>query len=466
MIKSIINIIIFIGIVSVFSFAVTQFAKTNDEFQIILSNIEITFSPIAVIIAAVVGLIVIWLVFKICNFLIATYRFLNGDETAISRYFDRSREKKGFQALSDGMIALALGENRTATIKAYRANKLLGKPEVTNLLSAQAAEQSGDRKEALRFYKALINQEKTKFVGILGIMKQKLEDGDKESALELAHQANSIKPKDNTVLTTLFELQVEKNNWTGAQKTLNTKYKSGLLPKDIFIRRNAILNLATAKEDSGENSITAAINANKASPELIPAAVLTAAIHMKNRKKRLATNILRKAWDKLPHPDLAAAFANLEPSESANERFNRFKPWIKVHKDTPEVIMLEAELALAAENYTGARKIMGELAETSPTARSLTIMAAVERGTGAAEAVVRGWLAKALGAKYGPMWTCTKCNNIYKEWLPICEQCKAFDTLEWMETEIPSKIDKSTELLPLIIGELGKEQDPSTEDIK
>ena len=466
MIKSIINLIIFIGIVSVFSFAVTQFAKTNDEFQIILSNIEITFSPIAVIIAAVVGLIVIWLVFKICNFLIATYRFLNGDETAISRYFDRSREKKGFQALSDGMIALALGENRTATIKAYRANKLLGKPEVTNLLSAQAAEQSGDRKEALRFYKALINQEKTKFVGILGIMKQKLEDGDKESALELAHQANSIKPKDNTVLTTLFELQVEKNNWTGAQKTLNTKYKSGLLPKDIFIRRNAILNLATAKEDSGENSITAAINANKASPELIPAAVLTASIHMKNRKKRLATNILRKAWDKLPHPDLAAAFANLEPSESANERFNRFKPWIKVHKDTPEVIMLEAELALAAENYTGARKIMGELAETSPTARSLTIMAAVERGTGAAEAVVRGWLAKALGAKYGPMWTCTKCNNIYKEWLPICEQCKAFDTLEWMETEIPSKIDKSTELLPLIIGELGKEQDPSTEDIK
>lgn len=466
MIKSIINIIIFISIVSVFSFAVTQFAKTNDEFQIILSNIEITFSPIAVIIAAVVGLIVIWLVFKICNFLIATYRFLNGDETAISRYFDRSREKKGFQALSDGMIALALGENRTATIKAYRANKLLGKPEVTNLLSAQAAEQSGDRKEALRFYKALINQEKTKFVGILGIMKQKLEDGDKESALELAQQANSIKPKDNTVLTTLFELQVEKNNWTGAQKTLNTKYKSGLLPKDIFIRRNAILNLATAKEDSGENSITAAINANKASPELIPAAVLTASIHMKNRKKRLATNILRKAWDKLPHPDLAAAFANLEPSESANERFNRFKPWIKVHKDTPEVIMLEAELALAAENYTGARKIMGELAETSPTARSLTIMAAVERGTGAAEAVVRGWLAKALGAKYGPMWTCTKCNNIYKEWLPICEQCKAFDTLEWMETEIPSKIDKSTELLPLIIGELGKEQDPSTEDIK
>ena len=466
MIKSIINIIIFIGIVSVFSFAVTQFAKTNDEFQIILSNIEITFSPIAVIIAGAIGLFIIWFMFKICNFLIATYRFLNGDETAISRYFDRNREKKGFQALSDGMIALALGENKTATIKASRANKLLGKPEVTNLLSAQAAEQSGDRKEALKFYKELLNQERTKFVGILGIMKQKLEDGDKETALELAHKAISIKPKDGTILTTLFELQVEGNDWTGAQKTLSAKYKSGLLPKDIFIRRNAILNLATAKEGSSENSFEAAFQANKASPELVPAAILASSAHLRNMKKRLATSVLRKAWNKSPHPDLAAAFANLEPSESADERYNRFKPWIKVHNGTPEVQMLEAELALAAENYTGARKIMGDLAEKKPTARCLTIMAAVERGTGAKDAVVRGWLAKALGAKYGPMWTCTKCNNIYNEWLPICDQCKAFDTLEWMETEIPSKIDKSTELLPLIIGELNDKKEPPSEDKK
>ena len=259
---------------------------------------------------------------------------------------------------------------------------------------------------------------------------------------------------------------MEGNDWTGAQKTLSAKYKSGLLPKDIFIRRNAILNLATAKEGSSENSFEAAFQANKASPELVPAAILASSAHLRNMKKRLATSVLRRAWNKLPHPDLAAAFANLEPSESADERYNRFKPWIKVHNGTPEVQMLEAELALAAENYTGARKIMGDLAEKKPTARCLTIMAAVERGTGAKDAVVRGWLAKALGAKYGPMWTCTKCNNIYNEWLPICDQCKAFDTLEWMETEIPSKIDKSTELLPLIIGELNDKKEPSSEDKK
>jgi hypothetical protein len=35
-----------------------------------------------------------------------------------------------------------------------------------------------------------------------------------------------------------------------------------------------------------------------------------------------------------------------------------------------------------------------------------------------------------------------------------------------METEIPSKIDKSTELLPLIIGELNDKKEPSSEDKK
>jgi HemY protein len=45
---------------------------------------------------------------------IALLRFINGDETALSRYFDRNRERRGFEALSDGLMALASGEGRDA----------------------------------------------------------------------------------------------------------------------------------------------------------------------------------------------------------------------------------------------------------------------------------------------------------------------------------------------------------------
>jgi HemY protein len=51
-------------------------------------------------------------VFKLTGLLIATFKFLNG-MTAISRYFSRNRERKGYEALSEGMMALASGEGRS-----------------------------------------------------------------------------------------------------------------------------------------------------------------------------------------------------------------------------------------------------------------------------------------------------------------------------------------------------------------
>ena len=87
--------------------------------------------------AAIVLLLLVallWLVMKLTGLLVATLRFLNGDETAISRYFDRNRERKGYQALSDGLMALASGEGRVALSRAAKADKLLDRPELTTLL--------------------------------------------------------------------------------------------------------------------------------------------------------------------------------------------------------------------------------------------------------------------------------------------------------------------------------------------
>jgi len=77
----------------------------------------------------------------------------------------------------------------------------------------------------------------------------------------------------------------------------------------------------------------------------------------------------------------------------------------------------------------------------------------VERGEGADDAVIRGWLARALTAPRGPQWCCDKCQAIHAHWVPICENCAGFDTLSWREpadTSGPSAT--GSELLPLIIG--------------
>ena len=68
--------------------------------------------------------------------------------------------------------------------------------------------------------------------------------------------------------------------------------------------------------------------------------------------------------------------------------------------------------------------------------------------------MVRGWLAKALGASRGPQWICGNCSHIHAAWAPVCENCGAFDTLDWRTPphDDDAGIAKSA-MLPLIVGE-------------
>ncbi len=116
--------------------------------------------------------------------------------------------------------------------------------------------------------------------------------------------------------------------------------------------------------------------------------------------------------------------------------------------------MLLAELNIAAEDFPDARRALGDMPTRHPTQRALAIMAAIERGEGSDEAVVRGWLSKALTAPRGPQWCCDKCQAIHATWQPICANCEGFDTLSWRE---PVEADRSSatgaELLPLMVAD-------------
>lgn len=457
MIWSLIKVLVFVAAVAALTFGAGLLIDTAGGVRIAIAGIELNLGPLQAVIAALLLVLAVWILLKLIGFVFALLRFLNGDETAISRYFDRSREKKGYQALSEGMMALAAGEPRTAMSRAAKAQKYLGRPELTNLLIAQAAEQSGDSRRATEAYKTLLDDERTRFVGIRGLMKQKIEEGDTATALQLAERAFALKPRHPETQDILLKLQADRNDWTGARSTLSAKLKSGALPKSVYQRRDAVLALQTAKavfdDASSIEAREAAIAANKKSPDLIPAAAMAARSYIAQGNAKYATRVLKKAWEAQPHPDLAAAFAEIEPDETPAARLKRFRALTAIHPEDDETRMLLAELSLTAEDFPGARRALGDLATRHPTTRALTIMAAIERGEGADDAVVRGWLARALTAPRGPQWCCDNCQSVHATWAPICDNCGGFDTLSWrepVETTAPSAT--GTELLPLIVG--------------
>ncbi|HCP82304.1 MAG TPA: heme biosynthesis protein HemY [Octadecabacter sp.] len=470
MIWSLLKILAFVAVIMAATFGATLLMDMDGSATIDIGGKAASFSVIEMVIGLIILVALVWLMFKLIGLVVAAFKFLNGDETAISRYFSRNRERKGFEALSEGMMALASGEGRLAMAKANRAEKFLERPELTNLLTAQAAELAGDRKTAEQTYRKLLEDDKTRFVGVRGIMKQKLEEGDTDTALLLAEKAFSIKPKHVETQDTLLRLQAESSDWKGARATLSAKLKTGQLPRNVHKRRDAVLALSEAKGvfEDGQTAEAqdAAIEANRMSPDLIPAAVMAAETYIEKSNARAATRVLKKAWDVSPHPDLAAAFAAIAPDETPVARLKRFRALTKLQPENPETKMLLAELNIAAEDFPEARRAITELVSEAPTSRSLTIMAAIERGEGSDDAVVRGWLTKALTAPRGPQWICDNCQNIHSTWAPVCTNCSGFDTLSWRE---PPKgevaMPAGVEMLPLIVGQTATPMSGSDSEI-
>lgn len=456
MIWSLAKILAFIVIVVALTFGAAFLLQMGGQLNIAFQSWEITLGPVQALVALILFAALVVIVLRLIGLLVAVIRFLTGDETALSRHFVRNRERKGFNALAEGMLAIASGEPRRAMSAAQRAERLLGRPELTTLVAAQAAELSGDTAKATEAYKRLLTDDRTRFVGVRGILKQKLAEGDTETALKLAERAFALKPRHEEMQDTLLQLQAGAADWAGARKTLAAKRQAGNLPRDVHRRRDAVLALEEAKalKAAGKESAArdAAIAANRESPDLVPAAAMAARAHIAAGNPRAAAKVLRKAWESAPHPDLAAAFAEIAPNETPAERLKRFRFLTDIRPTDEETKQLMAELNLAAENFTAARRVLGDLPQTHPTARSLALMAAIERGEGSDDAVVRGWLTRALTASRGPQWTCDKCSTAQAEWHPICPSCGSFDTLSWRETPVPEASRPGAEFLPLIVG--------------
>ena len=98
MLWSLVKIIIFMATVAVVALGAGYLTETEGGIQITALGVEYTLGPLESVIALGVLLVALWVLLKLFSFLVAVWRFLNGDETAITRYFDRNRERKGYQA--------------------------------------------------------------------------------------------------------------------------------------------------------------------------------------------------------------------------------------------------------------------------------------------------------------------------------------------------------------------------------
>ena len=374
-------------------------------------------------------------------------------EIALTRR--NSRQARGFKALTRGMVAAAAGDAAEAKRLAKTAHKLLDAPALTLLLGAQAAQLEGDETMAERYYDALAKDPETAVLGLRGLTLGALKRGDEGAALGFAEKAMAANANAQWAAETVHRLQLKQGNLLGAEQSLKTYVRAGGMSAKEGQHRRAVILTEKARLALAPNAVSpdlaaaqqAAREALKQGGDFVPARLVLAKVLTRQGKGREAAKLIEQSWDSTPHPLLAQAFVQAEPSERPQDRMKRLERLVKQNPDHPETFRAVGAAALAAGLWGVARENLEKLATAERAASSLSrstchLLSRLEGDERGDAAAARQWLAEAANAAPDPAWICSVCGTPAEagpesgHWQAICLNCGTIDSLQWKRPAI------------------------------
>jgi HemY protein len=352
----------------------------------------------------------------------------------VGRLITRRKERRGLDALSEGMIAIGSGDRQRAARAALQARKSLPNEPLTHLLRAQTAELSGDSATSRRIFEAMLANPDTEQLGLRGLFLEAQREGAPEPARQFAERALKSNPALGWPIDALFDLQCRAEDWDGALETLTTGRRYSHIARETADRRRAVL--LTAKAQAKEHTRTDealgyAREAHKLAPDLVPAAAIAGRILAGKGQTAPAAKILERTWKLNPHPDIATAYAYARVGDSATDRIARIKNLTKADPSGVEGAIALATVAIDARDWETARQALAPLvkgAELPPSQRVCTLMARLESAESGDAGRVREWLARAVHAPRDPAWT---ADGVASEtWAPLSPRGR-LDAFEW-----------------------------------
>jgi len=391
----------------------------------------------AVLVSAIVGIAVLSAL---------TYRFwifIRGVPAGISRFRREGRRRRGYLALSRGMVAIAAGDPGEARRQAGRADDLLEEPSLTMLLSAQSAQLTGDEKAAEKFFTEMLKNPDTEFLGLRGLLNQATKNDDRYEALKWVRRAYQLKPESDWVARTMFDLASRAGLWQEADDALVMAVRNKQVSALEAQHSRSVLNhqLSMEAQASGDNTKALKLSkkAGSEEPGFVPAQIHLATLLMSSGKQRKAVSTLEAAWAITPHPEIARAYWPLSDANDAMTRMKVAQKLAAFNPKNPASKLMLASSALDAGLWGDARKNLEEIASSDEplTSRYCQLMAQLEESEHSDMIAAREWLVRAANAEADPSWVCQDCGNAADVWTALCGGCGGFDKLQWRR---PSRV--------------------------
>jgi HemY protein len=420
-----IRVIFYLIVVALLAFGAVWLAERPGEVAITWQGRRIdtsVFVLIAAVAAVAVATVILWSILR---------AILRAPEN-IARYRRYRRGQRGYLAVSQGLIAVGSGDARAAKRLTAEAARIAPREPLTLLLSAQSAQLSGDHDTAVATFQEMAHRDDTRVLGLHGLFVEAQRRSDHAAALTYAEEAARHASVPVWAAQAVLEFRCVAGDWSGALDRLDRNYKSRLIDKRTYRRQRAVLLTAQAQAIAGterERAMALAREAAKLAPDLVPAAALAGKLLGEAGERRKAARTIERAWRVNPHPDLAAAYVNLRPGDSARQRLSRVEALAAKGPPDAEAALAVARAALDAQEFAVARTALAPYTG-APRKRVAALMSELEMAQGD-EGRAREWMARALNARRDPAWTADAF--VCDHWLPISPVSGRLDAFEWKD---------------------------------
>lgn len=419
-----IRIIFTLGLIAVIALGLATLADVPGAISIVFAGKKIETSLLvggAAVLVLAVMIAVIW----------SVIRFIFRIPGLWSITWRARRRHKGQAALSRGLVAVGSGDAKLARRQAADALRLLGKEPLSLLLAAQAAQLSGERRDAETAFRDMLETPETKLLGLRGLFVEAKRRGDEDAAHGYSEQAATLSPAAMWANEAILEYHGRAKNWQAALGALDRA--SRMIDRATFKRHRAVLLTAlamAAEEKDQDDALDRAREAVKLAPDLVPATTVLARLYAKRGEYRKASKAIEAAWKRSPHPELGVGYLAIRAGDAARERMARAEVLFSIQPKHSESRLLLAEVAIAAREFDRARTVIEPLSSSHPTVRTCLIMAELEEIEHGNDGLVKEWLARASRAPRDPLWIADGVMSDY--WAPVSPVTGRLDAFLWM----------------------------------
>lgn len=370
------------------------------------------------------------------------------------RYKIAANRENGYRAVTQGLVAVAAGDGRTAEKYAKRAEDMIPGTPLTRLLVAQTALMNGNAPKARREFAELLEDNDAAFFGVRGLLTDTLNQGNYREALVHIRKAEQLQPGRSWVIRTLFDLETRNREWPKAERTLKKAEKMGLFDKETAKHHRQAIWTAMADENILLSHTAVATRLAESAFNLdagfTPAALRLVRLYADAGKRRAAIKTIEKAWRANPHPALAALWMGfMPPAKKPKSPYSTGRDsydWMK-HLYDMQPDHRDAHRALGAAALKG--RLWKEAREHLGIGMDFKMLARLEQEETANEAKAREYLEQAAEHPADARWVCRSCGHTAFDWQGLCPRCGAFDQLAWMT---PSLEAHDPKVQPLLAG--------------